>query len=403
MTGGSIGHCTTGSVLVSTGASNAAFIRIGSAGVVSIDGCANGCADTLSTTSCKDSRVLADEAAASTPPIPCASPPEFSTPTDDGPVFAAATAPSAPLLRARLAPARSVQRAAFSAILRSVSWTLAGGEILSPVAIGRVYVDAGRRMADVGVTPFAKVAAGDGWRCAMGRSIGAAAPAGPGISNRRFASAAAFAIEPAAAPVAALPAAPDAARAAAIACATFAAAPGSAAAATPAAAAKPAPAPNEAAGRCSPAERRPTCKAASRGAAPDVPTDAPTAPARTADPAADPPARGAVSRNHPAGATGSVGIKAAFSAFSAGVCIDDACRGDVAVPVRSTGSTCVVWLRGGVAAPARQLDLAPRAVASLPAVALEAPNAPEAPAALAPVPARAPRRLAGGRQTVGRA
>lgn len=45
---------------------------------------------------------------------------------------------SALLLRARLTPAMSVQRAAFSAMLRSVSWTLAGGVTFCSVAIGRV-------------------------------------------------------------------------------------------------------------------------------------------------------------------------------------------------------------------------------------------------------------------------
>jgi hypothetical protein len=45
---------------------------------------------------------------------------------------------SAPLLRARLTPAMSVQRAAFSAMLRSVSWTLAGGATFCAVAMGRV-------------------------------------------------------------------------------------------------------------------------------------------------------------------------------------------------------------------------------------------------------------------------
>jgi hypothetical protein len=49
-----------------------------------------------------------------------------------------ATMFSAPLLRARLTPAMSVQRAAFSAMLRSVSWTLAGGVTFCAVAIGRV-------------------------------------------------------------------------------------------------------------------------------------------------------------------------------------------------------------------------------------------------------------------------
>jgi hypothetical protein len=42
-----------------------------------------------------------------------------------------------PLRRARLAPAMLVQRAAFSSMLRSVSWTLAGGVTLCVVATGR--------------------------------------------------------------------------------------------------------------------------------------------------------------------------------------------------------------------------------------------------------------------------
>jgi hypothetical protein len=52
------------------------------------------------------------------------------------------------------------------------------------------------------------------------------------------------------------------------------------------------------------------------------------------------PARGALSRNHPAGATGSVGINAVLSEFNADAC-GDARRGDTVVPVRKTGSICV--------------------------------------------------------------
>jgi hypothetical protein len=78
-------------------------------------------------------------------------------------------------------------------------------------------------------------------------------------------------------------------------------------------------------------------------------------------------------------------MNAALSAFGADFCID-ACRGAIAAPVRSTGSICVAWLRG-VTLPARQLDPAPRAAASLPAAA---------------PPAAAPRPRAGGRHTVGR-
>jgi hypothetical protein len=47
-------------------------------------------------------------------------------------------APSGPVLRARLTPAMSVHRAAFSAMLRSVSWTLAGGATVCAPAMGRV-------------------------------------------------------------------------------------------------------------------------------------------------------------------------------------------------------------------------------------------------------------------------
>jgi hypothetical protein len=104
MIGGSIGQCTMGSAFVSTGASSA---RAGEA-------------------------------------VPTAlawraSSPGQSTSTD-GPACAAGVVftPSAPLLRARLTPARSVQRAAFSAMLRSVSWTLAGGETVCAAAMGRV-------------------------------------------------------------------------------------------------------------------------------------------------------------------------------------------------------------------------------------------------------------------------
>jgi hypothetical protein len=60
-----------------------------------------------------------------------------------------------------------------------------------------------------------------------------------------------------------------------------------------------------------------------------------------ADPATDPGPRDDVSRNHPAGATGSVGSKAALFALIACMGVG-AVRADVAVPVRSTGSACVV-------------------------------------------------------------
>jgi hypothetical protein len=51
------------------------------------------------------------------------------------------------------------------------------------------------------------------------------------------------------------------------------------------------------------------------------------------------PERGAVSRNHPAGATGSAGMNAVLSEFNADACAD-AWHGDTAVPVRKTGSIC---------------------------------------------------------------
>jgi hypothetical protein len=106
------------------------------------------------------------------------------------------------------------------------------------------------------------------------------------------------------------------------------------------------------------------------------------------------PTRGALSRNHPFGTTGSTGSNARLSAFDADVC-PGATRGDTTVPVRKTGS---IWVacRRGVGAPARQLDVPLRAGASLPDAT------PGAPAA-APAPAPAPRALAGGRHTVGRA
>ena len=159
--------------------------------------------------------------------------------------------------------------------------------------------------------------------------------------------------------------------------------------ASPAAAAVPTP--RDPTGRCSPAERRPTCEAVSRAAIPD--------PSRAAaDPATDAGPRGGVSRNHPAGATGSVGSKAALFALIA--CMGVVCD-DVAVPVRSTGSACAVWLRGA-AAPVRQLAPAPRADASLAAALLIAPPA-ALPATLPAALPAAPRPPAGGRQTVGRA
>jgi hypothetical protein len=169
------------------------------------------------------------------------------------------------------------------------------------------------------------------------------AAAAPGIAAvERFAPPAAFIIDPAAGPAAA----PDAVRVAAAVCAALAAAPGAAAAAPEAAApaaatpapAQSVPAPDDPVDRCSPAERRPTCNAASRAAA----SEAVAAPDAPAAPAADPteaPTRAPVSRNHPAGATGSVGVNAGLSAFGACLCIDT-WRDEVAVPVRSTGSIC---------------------------------------------------------------
>jgi hypothetical protein len=75
MIGGSIGHCTTGSVLASTGVSNVASVHAGSICAVSTSVCANGCADARSTTSCKGSYALADTAV-STAPIACAPSPD---------------------------------------------------------------------------------------------------------------------------------------------------------------------------------------------------------------------------------------------------------------------------------------------------------------------------------------
>jgi hypothetical protein len=155
--------------------------------------------------------------------------------------------------------------------------------------------------------------------------------------------------------------------------------------------------PNGAATRCSPTERRPTCAALSRADMPDA-ADAVAAPG---DPAAV-AARGSVVRSQPAGATGSAGtngaadLSAALSACSACVATDVAGRGDALDPVRNTGSTCLTGPRAApAAASARQLAPAPRAAASwLPAMPAVA-----APAAAEP----APRPLAGGRHTVGRA
>jgi hypothetical protein len=133
MTGGSIGHCTTGSWPASSGTSNAASIRGQSTAVFT-----GLPADPLSTTSSEDT------GASSVKGVSTASVRGTSTldcgPSNDGTSSGtlATFAVSAPLLRARLTPARSVQRAAFSAMLRSVSCTLAGGATFCVVGIGRV-------------------------------------------------------------------------------------------------------------------------------------------------------------------------------------------------------------------------------------------------------------------------
>ena len=134
MSGGSIGHCTTGSVLSWIGAPDATSIR----GVSTADsgGVKSGA---VSATSCKGALTFG-AAPTSTPLARDEATPDCPVPTS-GSVLnecVVTIAFSAPLLRARLTPAMSVQRAAFSAMLRSVSWTLAGGVTFSAVAIGRV-------------------------------------------------------------------------------------------------------------------------------------------------------------------------------------------------------------------------------------------------------------------------
>jgi hypothetical protein len=114
------------------------------------------------------------------------------------------------------------------------------------------------------------------------------------------------------------------------------------------------------------------------------------------------PTRGALSRNHPFGPTGSTGTNGRLSAFDANAC-PGARRGDTTVPVRKTGSIFVACLRAA-GAPARQPDVPLRAGASLPNTTPGAAAAAPAPApAPAPTPAPALRALAGGRHTVGRA
>jgi hypothetical protein len=131
---------------MSTGGSNAVSVRGGSTGAsnatVSINGSIDGCAGKVPS-AC--SPISSDESC-----TPAADGDSTASTYGTFPfkgsasikgcafVEVATIAPSAPELRARLTPARSVQRAAFSAILRSVSWTLAGGATFCVVAIGRV-------------------------------------------------------------------------------------------------------------------------------------------------------------------------------------------------------------------------------------------------------------------------
>lgn len=192
----------------------------------------------------------------------------------------------------------------------------------------------------------------------------AAALAGGWTPDGRVALAACCAIEPALAPVGAMPGVVDRVLAAAVACAAFDAAP-----ATPVTTAPtPTPTTGAAIGRCSPAERRPTCNAPlsrvaspALAAAPIEPAAAVSAPAiapdaaplfRLIEPAAAEPAaaiapvaaapRGVDSRSHPAGATGSEGIHPALSAFDRGLVCTGTGRGGIACPVRNTGSAWVV-------------------------------------------------------------
>jgi hypothetical protein len=158
MMGGSIGHCTTVSASSSTGAAAAAFDRVVSTRdcVSSLGGSWTGdCApanDRDSTNGCVGIGIGAASALSCEGPLapgtPACSPSlgnDEATPdcpaSTCGSVLTGVVvtmAFSAPLLRARLTPAMSVQRAAFSAMLRSVSWTLAGGATFCAVAIGRV-------------------------------------------------------------------------------------------------------------------------------------------------------------------------------------------------------------------------------------------------------------------------
>lgn len=134
MSGGSIGHCTTGSVLSWISCSDAASIRD-----VSTGDCGGVGSGAVSVTSCKGALTFG-AAAISTSFAHDEATPDCPVSTSGSVLneFVVTIAFSAPLLRARLTPAMSVQRAAFSAMLRSVSWTLAGGVTFCAVAIGRV-------------------------------------------------------------------------------------------------------------------------------------------------------------------------------------------------------------------------------------------------------------------------
>jgi hypothetical protein len=175
MIGGSIGHCTTGSCLTSSGTSIAVSVRVVSTGAFT-----ESSADALSTTSNEGTDSSGGKGVngikgVSSTSVRATSPPDGRTSNDPDASGALVTfGASALLLRARLTPARSVQRAAFSAMLRSVSCTLGGGVTFCVVGIGRVKLGGARRVADAGMSSPERGAAGKACRGAAARLTEAA-------------------------------------------------------------------------------------------------------------------------------------------------------------------------------------------------------------------------------------
>ncbi|MBN3807427.1 hypothetical protein GXB81_31015 [Paraburkholderia sp. Ac-20336] len=154
-------------MLSSTGASEAA-IAVSSAtaaaagnatGAVSTDGSAGVTAGARPTTGSADACATDPAETAWTGSLPGASLAGLGASTG---IAACATSPgltpSTPRLRARLTPAISVQRAVFSAMLRSVSSTLAGSATFCEFVAECAKPGAGLRVPDGGVTPPACVA-----------------------------------------------------------------------------------------------------------------------------------------------------------------------------------------------------------------------------------------------------